>query len=181
MGILLAFAPFLAFAIVERLAGTMVGLAAGAGTSAILILRELLVLKKRIKILEAGTFLLFGGLAAIALVLRPDWPVMGVRLAVDSGLFVIVLLSALLRRPFTLQYAREQVPAEVWASPQFLRTNTVITLAWAAAFAVMVGADIVMLYVPAVPIRFGIIVTIVALVAAVKFTGWYPEQACKTP
>ena len=40
----------------------------------------------------------------------------------------------------------------------------------------MVLADLVMLYMPDVPARVGIIVTIVALVGAVKFTGWYPER-----
>lgn len=179
MGILLAFAPFIVFAIVERVAGTAAGLVCGAVVSGLLVLRDVLDKKRNLKILEAGTLLLFGGLAAYALAVRPAWPVVGVRLAVDGGLLLVVLASVAVRQPFTLQYAREQVAAEIWSSPQFLHTNYVITLAWAAAFAVMVGADIVMLYVPAIPMRFGIIVTIAALVAAVKFTGWYPEQASK--
>ncbi len=181
MGILLAFAPFIAFALVERIAGTAPGLVCGAAVSALLVLRDLLDRKKGLKILECGTLLLFGGLAAYALAVRPNWPIVGVRLAVDSGLFLIVLASVALRQPFTLQYAREQVAPEFWQTPQFIRTNYAITLAWAAAFAVMVAADIVMLYVPAVPMRAGIIVTILALVAAVKFTGWYPERAHQAP
>ena len=98
------------------------------------------------------------------------------RLRVDAGLLLIVLTSIALRRPFTLQYARESVPREFWDSPEFLRTNDVISAVWALAFAVMVAADLVMLYMPEIPQRAGIVATILALVGAVKFTGWYPDR-----
>ena len=84
-------------------------------------------------------------------------------------------------RPFTLQYAREQVSPEFWNSPEFIRTNYVITAIWALAFLVMVFAELALLYVPDMPPRVGIIVVILALVGAVKFTGWYPERARARP
>ena len=40
----------------------------------------------------------------------------------------------------------------------------------------MTHADIIMLTMPAVPHRFGIFLTIAALIAAVKFTDWYPQS-----
>jgi len=40
----------------------------------------------------------------------------------------------------------------------------------------MVVADIIMIYVPSVPHLVGVIITIAALYAAIKFTGWYPER-----
>ncbi len=88
----------------------------------------------------------------------------------------IVLVSPALRRPFTLQYAREQVPSDLWGSPEFVRTNYVITAAWAVAFAVMVLADVTLTYLPALPRSISIVATVLALVAAVKFTGWYPTR-----
>ena len=60
-------------------------------------------------------------------------------------------------------------------SPEFLRTNYVISAVWALAFAVLVAADLVMIYLPDLH-RFGIIVTVIALVGAFKFTASYPEQ-----
>jgi hypothetical protein len=45
---------------------------------------------------------------------------------VDVGLLVIVVVSMAMRSPFTLKYAREQVPAELWNKPDFLHTNYVI-------------------------------------------------------
>ena len=79
-------------------------------------------------------------------------------------------------KPFTLQYAREQVAAEFWTSPEFVRTNYVITGVWALAFAVLVVADLILLYRRDLPPRIGIFLTIAALVGAVKFTSWYPER-----
>src|SRR5215475_780294 len=154
MGMLLAFAPFIAFALVDRAVGATEGLVAGAAVSAALLLRDWLTPGRSPKILEIGTVILFGALAAYAIFGGPTWSIVGVRLCVDLGLLLIVLASMALQRPFTLQYAREQVPSEFWTSPQFLRTNYVITAAWALAFFVLVMADLMLLYMPALPPRF---------------------------
>ena len=175
LGILLAFAPFLAFALIDRLSGPTEGLIAGAVVSAALLLRDL-IQGRTAKVLEIGTAILFGGLALYALLGRPSWSVVGVRLVVDAGLLLIVLASLVMRRPFTLQYARERVAPELWGEPEFVRTNYVITAVWALAFAVMVVAELVLLYVPDIPPRAGIVAIVLALVGAVKFTGWYPER-----
>ncbi|NOG69515.1 hypothetical protein [Roseicella sp. DB1501] len=175
MPILLAFSPFLAFALLDRLLGPTPGLVAGALAAAGLLLRDRLA-GRAPKLLEIGTLILFGALALVALILRPDWSVIAVRLAVDAGLLLIVLASLALRRPFTLQYAREQVAPALWNSPGFLRTNMVITGVWALAFAVMVAAEAALLVVPGLPPKLGILAIVLALVGAIKFTGWYPDR-----
>ncbi len=177
MGILLAFAPFIVFAVVDRIATPSAGLIAGALVSAALLLRDIVTPGRAPKILEVGTFVLFGSLALYAIFGGAALSVIGVRLLVDSGLLLIVLGSMAVRQPFTLQYAREQVPAELWDTPAFIRTNYIITGVWALAFAVMVIAELALLYVPDLPPRAGIIAIVIALVGAVKFTGWYPERA----
>jgi len=176
MGILLAFAPFIAFAVVDRLAGPTEGLVVGALVSAALLVRDWVTPGRTPKILEVGTALLFGGLALYTVLARPAWSVVGVRLVVDAGLLAIVLASMAVGRPFTLQYAREQVPPEHWGSPGFLRTNYVITAVWALAFAAMVLAEVALLYLPGMPRQAGVAAIVLALVGAVKFTGWYPER-----
>ena len=176
MGILLAFAPFIAFAVVDRLVGSAEGLFAGFAVSAILLVRDWLSPKRAPKTLEIGTAVLFGAFALYTLLTHPSWSIMGVRLVVDTGLLLIVLVSMAIRQPFTLQYAREQVPQEVWASREFVRTNYVITAVWALAFVALVVADLVLVYVPELPPRFGIVITVLALVGAIKFTSWYPDR-----
>jgi hypothetical protein len=175
MGILLAFAPFISFAIIDRVAGPLAGLSAGAIVAFILLARDGLVAGRSVKILDIGTALLFAGLVLYSLLAKPIWSVIAVRLCVDSGLLLIVLVSLAVGRPFTMQYAREQVKPEFWSSSQFRRTNYLITGVWALAFAVMVATELILLYAPGLPPRIGIIVIILALVGAVKFTGWYPE------
>ena len=44
-------------------------------------------------------------------------------------------------------------------------------LLWTAPFTLMVAADLIMLYVPSVPNKVGIWVTILAIVVAVRFTS----------
>jgi hypothetical protein len=176
MNLLLAFAPFIVFVIVERLAGIAAGLGAGAAVSAFLLIRDLLTPGRGIKLLELGTFFLFGFLTLYALAMHPQWSIAAVRLRVDAGLMLIVLASMALRQPFSLQYARESVARQHWGSPAFLHSNYVISAAWAAAFGVLVLADIAMAYMQALPHAGGVVATAAALAAAAWFTGWYPEQ-----
>jgi hypothetical protein len=176
MDMLLAFAPFIAFVVIERTVGVPAGLAAGALVSAAMLARDCLTSGRRAKILEIGTFVLFGALTVYALAFGASWSVAAVRLRVDAGLFLIVLASIVVRQPFTLQYAREKVSADVQDSPGFVRVNYAITFVWALAFAGMVAADLLMTYVSSVPHSIGIVITVVALYAAIKFTGWYPQQ-----
>lgn len=177
MKVLLAFAPFIVFAVLERLTGSTLGLAAGAAVSLLIILYDLLILRRAAKVLEIGSLLLFGGLAFYSALNEAKWSIVAVRLRVDAGLLLLVLFSTLIHKPFTLQYAREDTPSENWNQPAFIRTNYVITAVWAGAFAVMVAADLIMLYMPALPIKVGVAVTIVALLAASRFTSQYPT--CK--
>lgn len=177
MGLLLGFAPFIAFALVDRFFASTEGLVAGAIVSALLIARDLTIAKRAPRLLEIGTLVLFGGMAAYAWLAAPDWSLIGVRLRVDIGLLVIAAGSMLVRRPFTLQYAREKVDPALWNSPTFLRTNYVITAVWSLAFLVLVLADLLMLLAPEVSVRVGVWISIAALFAAFKFTGWYPQHA----
>jgi hypothetical protein len=178
MGILLAFAPFIVFVITERLVSVTTGLIAAAVVAALLLLKAALT-HKSLKVLELGTLILFGGLAIYAKLANPTWSIIAVRLRVDAGLLLVVLISLAMRRPFTLQYAREQVSPDLWNSPQFIRTNYIITGVWAAAFAIMVIAEAAILYVPTLPPRVGIIATILAIYGAFRFTEAYPKSLQK--
>jgi intracellular septation protein A len=175
MNILLSFGPFILFAVLMRFGDVLFALIAAAALSALLILRERRR-GKSVKILEAGTVLLFGGLTVFTAFTHYDWTILEGRLAVDLGLLVMVLGSIIARRPFTLQFAREEVPKEYWANPQFIATNYRISAAWALAFLVLVLADIVMAFYPAIPLWIGIAVTILALACAIWFTRWYPQR-----
>jgi hypothetical protein len=175
MNVLLGLTPFIAFFVLMRLATPLAGLAAAFAIAAVLMIR-MWQRGESVKILELGSLVLFGALTVFTLAARPDWSIAGVRLAVDGGLTIIVLISLAIRRPFTQQYAKEQVPRQFWTSPIFIRTNAIITGIWAAAFAVMTACDAAAIYVPAIPLAVEIAATIIAFVAAVWFTRWYPAR-----
>ncbi|HEY0778211.1 MAG TPA: hypothetical protein VGD56_09620 [Gemmatirosa sp.] len=166
----------IAFALLDRLVGATEGLVVGPLVSAVLLVRDAMSADRTPKVLEIGTTILFGGLAVYALFGAPTWSIAGVRLRVDAGLLLIVLVSIAVRRPFTSQYARERVARGLWASPEFVRTNYVISAVWALAFFVLVGADLLLVYAPGLSPRVGILATVAALGAAVKVTGRYPER-----
>jgi hypothetical protein len=176
MGMLLAFSPFIFFAVLSKFVGTETGLLAGAIVAALLLARDWMR-GKQPKVLELGTVMLFAGLAScVAVAGSAAWSITAVRFAVDVGLLLIVLFSLAIRRPFTLQYAREQVPEHIAQTPQFLRANDIITAVWALAFAVFVAADAVMTWLPQWPLWIGIVVSALAFAGAAKFTVWYPAH-----
>ena len=113
MGLLLAFAPFILFVSIERLVGGKAGVLSAAGGAAVLLARNLLSGKKSVKVREVGTVVLFGSLAVYTCFVHTTLPVAAPRVCVDAGMLLVVLVSMGLRRPFTLQYAREQVAAEL--------------------------------------------------------------------
>jgi hypothetical protein len=175
MGMLLAFAPFILFAMVQRFLGSTVGLLVAAGLAAVLLLRTWMS-GRTVKVLEIGTVVLFAGSAAYALATNSKWSIADVRFRVDAGLLLVVVASIAIRKPFTLQYAREAAPPEVWSNQAFIRLNYAITAVWALAFAVMAGTDLVFLYWPNLPVIAGVGATILAMLGAIGFTSWYPAR-----
>jgi hypothetical protein len=173
MSILLGLTPFIVFFVLMRLVHPLAGLGAAFAVS---VLMGFVQWRRgeSIKVLEVGSLVLFGVLTLYTLIAAPEWTVATVRLAVDGGLFLVAAVSLLIRQPFTLQYARESVPQELWTSPIFFTTNVRITAVWTAAFAVMTAADAAAQYVEAIPVWVDIAATIAAFVGAFWFTRWYP-------
>ena len=130
---------------------------------------------RSVKILAAGSAIVFAAIGLYLALRDPALGTLGVKLSVDVGIFVISLGSMLLRRPFTLQYAVESVPAETAAMPGFLYANYVITGAWTAAALLMAAANLVLLYVPGLPLWSSLAVAFAARNSAIYFTKWYPE------
>jgi hypothetical protein len=131
---------------------------------------------RSVKILAAGSAILFAAIGLALVLSDAAIGTLGVKLAVDIGIFLISLGSMLVRRPFTLQYAREEVPAETAAIPGFLTANYMITAAWTAAALAMALANLVLLYVPGLPLWSSLAVAFAARNSALYFTKWYPEH-----
>ncbi|UWU66769.1 hypothetical protein [Bradyrhizobium sp. NC92] len=174
MAIFLILAPYGAFAFLMLVTSAMLSVFAASAiclaTIAIDVARG-----RSVKILAAGSALIFAAIGLYLALIDPALGTLGVKLSVDVGIFVIALGSILLRHPFTLQYALEAVPAETAAMPGFLRANYIITGAWTAAALLMAAANLVLLYVPGLPLWSSLAVAFAARNSAIYFTKWYPE------
>ena len=173
MAIFLILAPYGVFTLLMLATSAVVSLFAAAATCLVAIAADLAG-GRSIKLLGAGSAVLFAGLGLTVLAWHPAWSGSAVKLAVDAGVFTISLGSMLLRRPFTLQYAIEEVPAETAAMPGFLRANYIITGAWTAATLLMMASNVAMLYVPGLPFWTGLAIAFAARNSALYFTRWYP-------
>lgn len=128
----------------------------------------------QIKMLGAGTVILFLGLGFYLTLVDATLSSSAVKLTIDIGVLAVSLFSLAIRKPFTLQYALEAVDAETAALPGFIRANYIITCAWTACFALMMIANILIIYVPGLPLWTGIAIAFAARNTAVYFTKWYP-------
>ncbi|HUO94574.1 MAG TPA: hypothetical protein VMU22_16730 [Rhizomicrobium sp.] len=172
MGILLGFAPFIVFAL---LTGLSVHLALWAALAASFVIGIRDFAQTRIlRVLDMGSVALFGLLALYTGFIEDSLSVQAVRLVVDGGLMTIALVSILIGNPFTLDYAREQVPEEFWRAPLFLRTNYVVAGVWVIAFGAMTAADAAATFSTHFPVALDIAASLATLALAVVFTTRYP-------
>jgi hypothetical protein len=173
MTIFLIIAPFGAFSLLMLVAPATVSLFAAAAICLAVISYDV-ARGRSIKILAAGPMILFATLGVYLTFMDAGMSNSAVRLAVDAGVFAISLTSIALRFPFTLQYAREMVDSETANLPGFIRANYVITSAWTGAFLLMMIANVLMIYVPGLPLWSGLVIAFAARNSAAYFTAWYP-------
>ncbi len=131
------------------------------------------------KMLEFSDVIFFGALAIFVAVASDDthaWLERWSGEVANIALVVIAVGSIVIRNPFTLSYAKEDAPKELWDNPVFLRTNYVLTWVWAGAFIIEAASG---LYGDAVldnsnNIWTGWIIQTLPLIVAAQFTLWYP-------
>jgi hypothetical protein len=175
MMLFLILAPYAVFATLMLLTSAAASLFAAATICMVVIAHD--VLRGRsVKMLGAGSAIVFAAIGGYLTLADSTWSSSEVKLTVDAGMLVISLVSILIRRPFTLQYARQMVDAETAQLPEFLRANYVITWAWSLAFVLMVMANGLLIYLPSLPLWSGLAVAFAARNSALYFTKWYPEH-----
>jgi all-trans-retinol 13,14-reductase len=88
---------------------------------------------------------------------------------------VVTWVTLLIGFPFTIQYAREQAPREVWDHPLFLRLNVILTVVFGVMFTVNAGLGVLALMTGHL-LSLGLIVPMSLLIAAIVFSGQYPKR-----
>jgi len=178
MGLLLTFLPWLIFWVLLSYHKFFLAIVVALAASAVTIVMEKMA-GRSVKILQAGTFAVFVVFGLAAIFVDRAWLGHWIRLLSNVSLTLIVLVSILVRRPFTLQYARESVPKEFWHSPEFLRANYIITWVWFAAFVINTALSGLNYIIPSINVVVNYIMAICPFIAASMFTSWYKKRGKK--
>ena len=174
MTILLILAPYGVFATLMLVSSATVSLFAAAAVCLAVIAHDARG-GRSVKMLAAGSAMLFAGLGAYLVLTGHVWSSSAVKLAVDAGVLSIALASLAIGKPFTLQYAHEMADARTAQLPDFLTANYVISWAWALAIVLMMTANALVIYMPGLPLWAGLAIAFAARTTAIYFTRWYPE------
>ena len=129
---LIGLVPWMLFTLLVRIPGDETAAYAALAAAALSLVLMLSTMKGGVKIIEVGSVVTFGVLAAVAFLAGPSgnaWVTDYGRAAAAFVLAAVMLASTLLV-PFTEQYARESVPPQYWGSPTFRAVNRKISGLW---------------------------------------------------
>jgi hypothetical protein len=174
MTIFLILLPFGVFSLLMVVTSADIALFTGAAAGIAVIAYDR-IRGRQLKMLGAGSVILFAGLGGYLTLIDAGLSTSAIKLTVDAGVLAIALVSLAIRHPFTLQYAREVVAPETAVLPGFIKANYIITWAWIACMLLMMFGNVLMLYLPSLPLWAGIAIAFAARSTAVYFTKWYPD------
>lgn len=168
----LSFAPWLSFLIIvhDSLFRLKLGLVVALVLSVIMGITRL----HRGIILWVG--LLFFGCSTLAVVgFNNMWTAQHMGIMANGALAFFTWLTIVLKKPFTMDYARDHTDPSLWDSPQFIRANIIISAGWGMTFtASTLLAWGKMEHFILSELAYEIIMYIL-LIGTMAFTSWYPN------
>lgn len=133
MNYLRGFLPWLVFAVVSSFDWRWAALIALVLSAGLLVTDRRAGVKLDAQILDIGSIVFFVVLTVVAFA-YPHSVLQQYDNSVSGGwLALIAWFTLAVRKPFTTGFARRQTPPEVWETPGFKHTNTVLTLGWTIA------------------------------------------------
>jgi hypothetical protein len=169
--LVLSFAPWIAFLIIAR--GSMFMLELGLAVALALTVGMGLARLHRGIILWVG--LLFFTYATVAVVAFHEmWTVRHIGVLANGALAAGSWLTIVIGKPFSLDYARAHTDPSLWNQPFFIRTNIIITAAWAATFtvnAILAWGKMEQFAMPDLGYE---VLSYLFLLGTAGFTSWYP-------
>ncbi|MEV5710509.1 hypothetical protein [Actinoallomurus sp. NPDC052274] len=143
MGYLRGFLPWITFDAVSLFGSQRAALVALVMTTYFLVKDRRAGVAADAQILDFGTIAYFGMLTAVAFA-DPHSPLLNYESGLSSmWLALIAGVSLLVRQPFTLGIAKRRTPPEIWRTPRFRHTSTVIARVWAISFTFGAAATLV--------------------------------------
>ena len=177
MNLVVGFAPFILFALLSRLSADLALWVAFAAAFVVTI-RDF-VESPSLRLLDAGSLILFAALALGRGFLDPSLSLALVRFIAEAVLFLLLGATLVINRPFSVEYARLDPREAGWPPALFRKVNYLVSIAWTAAFLAMTLADGAVAFDPRLPLYASIAVSVIALGLAITFTLRYPALAAK--
>jgi hypothetical protein len=136
---------------------------------------------RRIKLLDAATVVFFAALVVVSLLTsRHDVNQLDkYSQALSSGaLGLIALGSIVFGHPFTVDYAKESTPPQVWNTPVFKHINLVLTAVWTVVFlaCAVLGLLAVHAHTKGLQDWLNWYIPIVLIVIGIRLNTWYPHR-----
>jgi hypothetical protein len=136
---------------------------------------------RRLKLLDVATIAFFLAMTIAAVVTsRHDVAELDqYSQAISSGALGIIALGSIVAgHPFTVDYAKEEAPPQVWHTAVFKRINLVLSATWAVVFLVCAVLGWAAQQGAAKGLRDWLnwYIPIVLVFLAFRFTKWYPDQ-----
>jgi hypothetical protein len=134
------------------------------------------------KQLRKGFFLAWGSLLffAISLILvallKNLWVISHLDVLARGTLAAIAWGSIIAGRPFTLQYARENVPETYWRAPGFIHAGYFISLVWGIIFFIAFGASLCRPYLDQLAAWLYYLLATGTMFLGIIFTQWYVHR-----
>jgi hypothetical protein len=136
---------------------------------------------RRIKVLDAATVVFFAVLVVVSIVTsKHDVAQLDkYSQALSSGaLGLIALGSIVFGHPFTVDYAKEQAPPQVWNSPVFKHINLVLSTVWAVVFLVCAALGLLAVHAHSKGLQDWLnwYIPIVLIAIGIRLNTWYPHH-----
>jgi hypothetical protein len=171
--LLLSFAPWLSFLIIAHDSllrvkiGLIVALVLTVGMGVLRLHRGI--------ILWVGV-IFFGAATVAVLVFEDTWTLRHLGVLANGALALGAWLTIALRKPFTLDYAKDHVDPSLWNDPLFIRTNVLMTAVWATSFTINAALAFGKMQHVALSELTYELLGYAILIGTAVFTVWYPEH-----
>lgn len=128
-----------------------------------------------VKIMDCTTVAFFAFALVVTFAAGP-WLFKNYNIVTTWALFgVVTWVTLLIGFPFTIQYAREQAPPEIWDHPLFMRLNVILSVVFGLMFTVNALLGILALMTGRLLV-LGLAIPLVLLVSAIVFSSVYPKR-----
>lgn len=126
-------------------------------------------------VLSWGTFIFFVFMIIYVVYLENQWVRQYSWVFSNGALATIAWGSIIIHKPFTIQYAKEQVSKDKWKHPLFLKINYLLTSIWGLIFLISIILHLLQLHYPMFSGISYEIVSYILTIFGIWFTTWFPS------